>query len=73
MGGAMQETTILQDVAAPGKQAVRDLTVTEARDLLDWLEANHFNEPEVALEESGMFSVTWNYPAADAPRLARFR
>jgi hypothetical protein len=56
----MQETpTINAPVTLPLPQAAHDLTIVEARELLDWLEAHHLAPVEIFLQEDGLVTVRW--------------
>lgn len=44
---------------APALHAAERLTITEARDLLDWLEGHGIRAHEVTLESDGTMTVRW--------------
>jgi hypothetical protein len=56
----LQKTAVL---AAPWplerRQAAGELTLDNARELLDWLENNGIDQFEVEIEQSGQFKVVW--------------
>ncbi len=56
----MPETTTRPEAATiPGVRVAPGLTFDEARDLLDWLEANGVTATDVEVEESGLVTVRW--------------
>jgi hypothetical protein len=57
--GAMPESTIQSDLAPARMRIVRELTLDDARDLLDWLEAHGIVPAEVVIQASGLFAIVW--------------
>lgn len=56
----MQEMTIQMDgISLSPMRIAQGLTLDEARDLLDWLEANGVDNPELDIEDVGDFTVRW--------------
>ena len=46
-------------VAPPATRSAEHLTITQARDLLDWLEGKGIAAQEVTLEADGTMTVRW--------------
>lgn len=42
-----------------GDHVARALSFSEARNLMDWLEANGVNQREIVLDPSGTITVSW--------------
>lgn len=55
----MRETTTNPPTTLPEPRAADGLTIAEARDLLDWLEAHDAGPMRVEVEESGRVTVRW--------------
>ncbi len=56
----MQDSAVQSEHAVRTRRRVaRQLTLDEARDLLDWLEAQHVIQPEIEAEDSGLFTIAW--------------
>ena len=52
---------VTPDVAVTGGIA-EDLTLTEATELLDWLEGHGIRAQEVQLDETGRMTIRWGEP-----------
>jgi hypothetical protein len=62
MAPSIQENPATDPPAAPPEPAVQSaehISLTDARDLLDWLEAHQIKPIEVLLEADGTMTVRW--------------
>jgi len=57
---ALQETALQREAPPqPRAHVVKGLTLSDARDLLDWLEAHGIEQFEVDLDDGDMICVSW--------------
>jgi hypothetical protein len=58
--GAMQDTKIVPNITSrPRVEIAQGLTLTEAQELLDWLENQGVKQHEVDLDDDGLITVRW--------------